>query len=476
MKSGHDLRDVTEFIDKLDKLKSFFEPQTEITIARAPGRLDVMGGIADYSGSLVLELPIAEATLVALQKDDSRQLRIISVLGNNTLSLEMPLSDLERDGEPIEYDEAQRYFKTDPTRHWAAYVAGVFLVLSRERGVRFDRGARLLISSRVPEGKGVSSSAALEVATMSAVAAAFGIEVSARETALLCQKVENLVVGAPCGVMDQMTAACGEANHLLSLICQPAELQGSIKLPEDLAVWGIDSGERHSIGAGDYGSVRAGTFMGYRIVAELAGFKVQHNDDHVVIDDPRWGGYLANLLPSEFEERFAARIPESLLGAEFISQFGGTTDRVTMIQHDRRYAIRAPTEHAIYESFRVKKFAELLDRQKSRPSLGDKIVMGELMFASHESYSTCGLGSIGTDLLVGLVRMHGFDRGLFGAKITGGGSGGTVAVLGNRDAEPVVLDLAHRYAAMTGHEPYIFRGSSPGSAAFGHLIVRRTQL
>ena len=461
----HRLNDVSDFIETLNKLETFFEPRKELTIARAPGRLDVMGGIADYSGSLVLELPIAEATFVALQEDHSRQLRIISLLDNETLSFEMPLSDLERDGELIEYSEAQRYFD----QRWAAYVAGVFLVLSRERSARFNHGARLLISSRVPEGKGVSSSAALEVATMSAVAAAFDIKVGPRELALLCQQVENLVVGAPCGVMDQMTAACGEANQLLSLICQPAELQGSIKLPEDLAVWGLDSGMRHSIGAGDYGSVRAGTFMGYRIIAELAGFTVRENGAQVVIDDPRWGGYLANLQPSEYEARFAASLPESLLGEEFILHYGGTTDRVTKIERERRYAIRAPTEHAIYESSRVKKFAELLE---GGFSLGDKMAMGELMYASHESYSACGLGSSGTDLLVELVRSQGVERGLFGAKITGGGSGGTVAVLGSSDAEPVVLDLAHRYAAMTGHEPYIFRGSSPGSTAFGRLIVQ----
>jgi L-arabinokinase len=466
------LRDVAEFIDTLSDLDMLFEPRSPLTIARAPGRLDVMGGIADYSGSLVLELPIAESTLVALQKDDTRQLKIVSLLSSETLSFDMPLSDLERDREPIEYDEARQYFNSDPTRQWAAYVAGVFLVLSRELGVRFDQGARLLISSRVPRGKGVSSSAALEVATMSAVAAAFDVAVGPREIALLCQQVENLVVGAPCGVMDQMTAACGEANHLLSLICQPAELKGSIKLPEDLAVWGLDSGTRHSIGGGDYGSVRAGAFMGYRIIAELAGFSVSQSGKHVVIDDPRWGGYLANLLPPEFEERFAANLPESLSGEEFILHYGETTDRVTRIERERTYAIRAPTAHPVYESFRVTKFAEMLG---GRLSLEEKAVLGELMYASHESYSACGLGSQGTDLLVELVKSAGVSHGLFGAKITGGGSGGTVAVLGNRDAEQVVLDLAHRYAVLTGHEPYIFRGSSPGSAAFGHLVIQRIQ-
>ena len=210
--------------------------------------------------------------------------------------------------------------------------------------------------------------------------------------------------------------------------------------------------------------------MGYRIIAELAGFKVAQIGDGTVIDDPRWGGYLANLSPWEFEEEFASNLPESLLGEEFLARYGGTTDRVTKVERERRYAIRAPTAHAIYESFRVQRFAELL---ADRLSLKEKTEMGELMFASHDSYSACGLGSTGTDLLVELVKTGGIEQGLYGAKITGGGSGGTVAVLGSRDAEAAVLEVAHRYAAMTGHEPYIFRGSSPGSAAFGHLVIRR---
>jgi L-arabinokinase len=330
----------------------------------------------------------------------------------------------------------------------------------------------LLISSRVPEGKGVSSSAALEVATMSAVAAAFNIRIEPREIALLCQRVENLVVGAPCGVMDQMTAACGEAGQLLALICQPAELLGTIQLPEDLAVWGIDSGVRHSIGGGDYGSVRAGTFMGYRIIAELAGLSVKQIGDRVAIEDTRWRGYLANLSPSEFEEHFAAKLPETLRGEEFLSRYGETVDPVTRVAPERTYPVRAATAHAVYESFRVQQFAELLRRQHERPDHEEKLTMGRLMYESHASYSACGLGSTGTDLIVDLVRSAGADQGLFGAKITGGGSGGTVAVLGNRTAEKDLNEVANSYGKLTAHRPYIFRGSSPGSAAFGHLAVR----
>ena len=467
----HGLSDVSSFLETLStladhalpELRTFFDPQAELTIARAPGRLDVMGGIADYSGSLVLELPIAEATLVALQKDEARRISIISLVDNETraLSFEMPLADFERDGAPIEYDEARAYFGSHERNAWAAYVAGVFLVLARERGTRFDNGARLLISSRVPEGKGVSSSAALEVATMSAVAAAFKVEIAPREIALLCQRLENLVVGAPCGVMDQMTSACGEAHQLLSLVCQPAELLGSIKLPDDLAVWGLDSGTRHSIGGGDYGSVRAGAFMGYRIMSRSG-------------TDQNWGGYLANIDPREFEEKFERQLPESMMGAEFIERYGGTSDPVTRVERDRAYAIRAPTRHPIYENARVRRFAELLQRPGSL-SEDEKITLGQLMYESHASYSACGLGSPSTDLLVELVRASGVDKGLFGAKITGGGSGGTVAVLGDRNAEAVVKTVAQRFAALTEYEPYIFSGSSRGSAAFGHLLVKPCQ-
>jgi galactokinase len=452
---AHGLRDVSEFIGTLNRVgDEFFDPKAELTIARAPGRLDVMGGIADYSGSLVLEWPIAEATFVALQKDDTRQLRIVSLVENGprALNFEMRLAQFERNGNAITYEEARVLFNSA----WPAYVAGVFLVLMRERGARFDQGARLLISSRVPEGKGVSSSAALEVATMSAVVAAFDIEVSPRDIALLCQRVENLIVGAPCGVMDQMTAACGEANQLLSLICQPAELQPSIKLPEELAVWGLDSGKAHSIGGGDYGSVRAGTFMGLKIITEMDGLNADQS-------------YLANVRPDEFEEKFASHLPESMSGQEFLSRYGTTIDPVTTIERDRTYAIRAPTAHAVYESFRVQRFAELLQGKLGQE---EKIAMGNLMYESHASYSACGLGSQGTDLLVEMVKATGVEQGLFGAKITGGGSGGTVAVLGERDAEAAVEEVANSYATLTGHQPYIFRRSSPGSSAFGHLVCR----
>jgi L-arabinokinase len=454
-------------------LAPFFSPTEEIVIARAPGRLDLMGGIADYSGSLVLQLPIAEATLVAIQPAHDQSLTVVSLTDGNAMkSLQTPLSFLEQDGKPLEYQFARTHFQAEPDR-WVGYVIGVFLVLLRERGVRFKRGARLLISSTVPQGKGVSSSAAIEVAVMSAVAAAFDLKLEANEIALLCQKVENEVVGAPCGVMDQMTSASGEADRLLALRCQPAEVLGKIAIPDDLGVWGLDSGVRHSVAGSDYVSVRTGAFMGYTIIARLAGLQFDQDDPACqtvrLLDDP-WRGYLANITPSEFEQRFTPDLPETMTGADFLESFSGTTDSVTRVDATRSYAVRQPAAHAVYEHFRVRIFTELLHATASERS---RELLGELMYQSHASYSACGLGSPETDLLVRLVREAGVARGLYGAKITGGGSGGTVAVLGRRGEEGSVTAIAESFERSTGTKCAVFSGSSPGSAAFGHLRIRK---
>lgn len=412
-----------------------------------------MGGIADYSGSLVLQWPIAAATHVALQLQETPTLHICSLPSNpeeQTRFFEMPLADFCSQ----DYASARAMFQREPERHWAAYVAGAFLVLLRERNCVFNQGARILISSEVPEGKGVSSSAALEVAAITAIAAGYKIEISPVEIAFLSQKVENAVAGAPCGVMDQMTAACGESDRLLALLCQPGELKGAIRLPDELGIWGIDSGIRHSVAGSDYGTVRTAAFMGQRIIAELGGLPER--------------GYLANLTPEEFDKNFAAHLPQQMSGEDFLNRYHGITDAVTSVDASKTYPVFSATKHPIYEHARVKLFAEVLVDWRE---LRQANTLGELMYESHDSYSACGLGSSGTDELVRLVREVGPERGLYGAKITGGGSGGTVAVLGHRSAGPAVEEVAIRYAQRTGYQPMIISGSSSGAGTFGTLKI-----
>ena len=95
------------------------------------------------------------------------------------------------------------------------------------------------------------------------------------------------------------------------------------------------------------------------------------------------------------------------------------------------------------------------------------------MSDSHASYSACGLGSDGTDRLVALARDAGPAQGIYGAKITGGGSGGTVAVLADAGAGNAVRAIASQYADETGREAYVFDGSSPGAAHIGAIRLER---
>jgi L-arabinokinase len=465
--------DLEHFLARLNAHAAFFAPDPPLIVARAPGRLDLMGGIADYSGALVLQLPLAVATFVAAQPTPDPVLMVRSLAGapGDTPEITLPLAALTPEDAPLSYAAAQAYLTADPARRWAAYVAGVLVVLQRERGLRLAGGVRLLIDSTVPMGKGVSSSAALEVATMQAVSAVGGLALDGRTVALLCQQVENLVVGAPCGVMDQMAAACGEQGRLLALLCRPAELQPAVALPPALEVWGIDSGIHHAVSGADYGAVRVGAFMGYRIIAAAAGLPVAPaGHGRVTITDPQWHGYLTNIAPSVWESTYRAQIPEHLDGAAFLARYGGSTDAVTRIDPARTYAIRVATAHPIYEHHRVQLFRALLET----PHLAEEVclLLGELMYQSHASYSACGLGAEGTDRLVALVREAGPAAGFYGAKITGGGSGGTVAVLARRGSAAAVQALAARYSGETGRPAAVLGGSSPGAVQFGYVRLR----
>jgi galactokinase len=396
-----------------------------VFVARAPGRFDVLGGIADYAGGLVLGLPIRAAALAAAQAASDGQVTAVS--GRRRLTLasadlaESPLPDL-----------ARRFSGPDA---WAAYVLGPVALLAREEGLPVT-GLRLLLSSSIPEGKGLGSSAAVEVAAAVACCAALGSPLEPRRIALLAQRGEQLLAGAPCGVMDQMTAACGEAAHVLALVCRPAEVLGSFALPPGFAVWGVDSGARHAVRGAPYRRVRCASFMGKQLLGADAD-------------------YLTMLSPRDAD---VERLPERMTGAEFLSCCDGVDDEMSSVEPEVEYPVRAATLHPIEEQARVESFLAVLDEPVDAALAG---AVGELMAASHASYTRCGLGTPATDAIFEAVQAAGWDHGLIGARVSGGGSGGTVVVAGHEDAEPVVRRLAESVGAG------LVSGTSPGASSFG---------
>ena len=198
-----ELADVRAFAELASNGAGSFSAESPIFVARAPGRLDVMGGIADYSGSLVLQMPTSEACVAGVQPATDGIIQVVSLDAERKHSFEIAA---DRIGE-LRNDEHRG--------KWYSYIVGVFTILADAEDFDFSGGARVLVRSDVPIGKGVSSSASLEVSVMNAVCVAFGIDIEPRELALICQRVENTIVGAAWGVIDQVASNCGVDGSLL---------------------------------------------------------------------------------------------------------------------------------------------------------------------------------------------------------------------------------------------------------------------
>lgn len=450
-----------------EKGSAFFDSGTPITVARGPARIDLMGGVADYSGSVVFEGTLGRASVVGFQPREDDQLRVRSTwleqLGE-PCEVCINLDELRDGNGPVDYTDASEVLTTPDEERWAAYILGALPVLEQEEGLRLEGGANLLLWSDVPVGVGIASSAALEVTAMHAIAGGIGHEMSGRRLGVLAQMVENHVVGAPCGIMDQITSALGREGKLLALRCQPCDVLGHHEIPDDVRIYGISSHVEHSVGGDPYTDARVSAFMGLKII-----LKAKKQQGEEIADEDH---YLCNITPEQYRENYRDLLPERMRGKQFLNEYGETTDDVTTVNPAKEYSIQLGTEHPIFENYRVRSFIDCIDRARA----GDRTALveaGGLMYASHCSYSwNCGLGCKETDLLVRLLREYGPEQGIFGGKVTGGGSGGTVAVLADANADDLVSEVASQYSQKTGLTPDIFDSTSPGACQFGHRVYQ----
>jgi len=461
------------------ELSAEFKADRPIRLSRAPGRLDVMGGIADYTGSLVCEATLDRAAAVALQERDDREIQIFSfnlLDHHRPFTFRMPMDSLATFSIDKLYSEL-----SESSRRWAGYLVGCLFVL-HETGLlditRADlRGVTIALYSTVPLGAGVSSSAAVEVATMMNLVDHYGVreKLDPMMVATMCQRVENFVVGAPSGLMDQAACTAGHTGMLMRMICQPHELQRPLALPEGVRVIGINSHVIHSVGGHMYGRTRCAAFMAHKMIYEVMR-QMGAKAGREMTADPM-GGYLANLDPEDYKKFFRAYLPEYMKGGQFLLKFGGTFDQATRVEPDVNYHVQRAADHHVLEARRVRNFVEFLTDASSEADGAKRIDLlnkaGHLMYASHLSYTNDALlGADECDLLVKLVRER-EHLGLYGAKITGGGSGGTVAVLANtgHGVDRAITDIMAEYEKQTGLKPEAFLGSSPGAWAAGTAVV-----
>lgn len=375
----------------------------------APGRLDFLGGVADYSGSLVLEMPLALTTRVTIAETKAPEL-VFASADEGYCSLPVGAAAAE-------------------APKWVRYPYGCFLLFCAAQRWRPKAGLIFKIESGVPTSMGVSSSAALEVATLRALEKLSGRKFKGTALARLAQRAENEIVGAPCGLMDQLASANGVRGALLPILCRPDVLAAPVKLPAGVIAVGWPSGVKHAVSASPYATARAGAFMGKKLIEHGAKRKLAHATE---------------LAPSELRSLPADVLPEKITGRAFLARCGGVDDPLSKIEPAQTYAVRAAVAFPIEENFRSATAEALLRGINAQNREATLRALGELLFQSHAGYSSIGLGCPETDEMVEAVRAAGPARGFYGARVSGGGSGGTVVVLLKPGALPALKKIARR--------------------------------
>ena len=308
--------------------------------AFAPGRVNLIGDHTDHQGGLVLPLAIDRGTAVVGERGgDLVQLRSLDEEGTVKIRLGAGPTPAVTTG-------------------WGRYVAAVVELM------RPANGFVGTITTRLPVGRGLSSSAALELS----VALALGFEGSPVELARLCQRSEHRAVGVPCGIMDQLASAAGVAGHALLIDCHDTGIS-PVPIPESVDVLVIDSGERRS------------------------------------------------LRETAYNERLTecARAAEVVGPLRLLPDVSGIAEPV----------IRRRARHVVSEIRRVKAFVAVL-------RAGDNEGAGALMTESHESLRADF--EVSTPRLDEMVGELSATPGIFGARVTGAGFGGSVVALAAREA------------------------------------------
>jgi galactokinase len=400
----------------------------------APGRLDVLGGVADYSGSLVLQMPLALTTRVSIEERSEPGL-LFSSDQEPAVSLPLPPRDLVA-SVGTAAAALRRWLDEQAAPRWVRYPFGCLAVFAARWHWWPAVGLAFHITSDVPASMGVSSSAALEVATLRALERLSGHAFEGTELARAGQRAENDVVGAPCGLMDQLASAHGRVGELLPIRCRPDDLADRVRLPPGVIVVGWPSGVRHAVTDSPYATARTAAFMGKAILERALGRRL---------------AYLTEAMPAEVVAVDRGTLPDALTGAEFTARQVMMDDPQSRIDPGRTYPVRAAVSFAVGEHARAERIAAALGDGSDGDRTAVLAVIRHALRESHAGYTAIGLGCPETDAMVDAIDRLGPAGGFHGARISGGGSGGTVVVVLEERALPDLLALADRMtAARTG--------------------------
>ncbi|WP_333738256.1 galactokinase [Streptomyces sp. IBSBF 2806] len=350
----------------------------------APGRVNLIGEHTDYNDGFVMPFALPHTAVAAVSR------RTDGVLRLHSADLDAGVAELRLDELTPESDKA-----------WTAYPAGVVWAL-REAGHPVT-GADVHLASTVPSGAGLSSSAAIEVVVALALNDLFELGLQGWQLARLCQRAENVYVGAPTGIMDQTASACCEAGHALFLDTRDLSQK---QIPLDLAAEGlrllvVDTQVTHAHSGGEYGKRRAGCEKGAALLGVDALRDIAYADLDAALDR----------LGDEEEVRRLVR-------------------------------------HVVTEDQRVEQVVALLE------SGGDTRAVGPVLTAGHASLrDDFRVSCPELDLVVDTALAH----GALGARMTGGGFGGSAIVLAEAtDVEALTKAVGEAFTAAGLKAPRVF--------------------
>ncbi|HEY1498186.1 MAG TPA: galactokinase [Acidobacteriaceae bacterium] len=363
----------------------------EPAVFLAPGRVNIIGEHTDYAGGFVMPAAIDFGTLAAISpRSDGR---VVIWSENFQQQVSHQIDGLPKNG----------------GGHWSGYPLGVVKVL-RDAGYAVPAFS-LTVYGDVPLGAGLSSSASIEVATAFAALSLVGAEPAREEIAKLCQRAENVYVGASCGIMDQFIACRGAENHALLLDCRSLEYRLA-PIPANVSLVIANTMVKHAIAGGEYGIRRGEVEEGTAI---LRGHRpeIQLLRDATTKDLELWG----------------AEMPDNVL---------------------RR------CRHVITENLRTVAAADAL-------AAGNLKKLGDLMAAAHASYRDDFEASC--DEVDAMVEAAHSLPGLIGARLTGGGFGGcTVNLVHAEVAKDFAARLHDEYRRTTGIDAEIYRCRASAAA------------
>ncbi|MFE2040993.1 galactokinase [Streptomyces sp. NPDC059477] len=355
----------------------------------APGRVNLIGEHTDYNDGFVMPFALPHTTRAAVSRRTDGRLRLHSADIPDTGVIDLDLDALAPG--------------TD--RDWTAYPAGVVWAL-REAGHPVT-GADIHLASTVPTGAGLSSSAALEVVVALALSDLYGLDIPRWRLARLCQRAENVYVGAPTGIMDQTASACCEAGHALFLDTRDLSVR---QIPFDLAAEGlrllvVDTRVKHAHSDGEYGKRRAGCEKG----AALLGVDALRD------------------IPYDGLDAALAR-----LGDEDDAADG-----------DDAAEVRRLVRHVVTEDQRVERVVALLEAGRTR-EIGPVLTEGHASLRDDFRISCPELDTVVDSALA---------AGALGARMTGGGFGGSAIVLAETADVAVITKAVETAFATAGYTP-----------------------